>query len=398
MEPVQSLISSKSSDSGLHIQLHPLVLLTISDQITRHAARQQQGPIIGALLGQQNGREITLEHVFECPVATGANGEVLLPSTWFEERLKQFKDVHKDPALDLVGWWSTAPPSGPDSSHLPVHKQILQDHNESAVFLAFHPSEVQSRTHGAKLPLTIYETVLEGENAVDAGKDMQIDGEEPTLNIRFRELPYSVETEEAEMIGVDTIAQTAGTASRSEIPSQGTSASAGQKLADKEHKSSQVELTQEEEELIANLNTRLNAVRTLESRISLIKSYVSSISVTDSSAAAKDDPSSPKLSHPIIRNINSLISHLSILSPHEQSTFSTEILSQSNDVMLVSLLGQMGESVKAMRELGRKSAVVQSARHSANSRKQSNLTARAFEDELFAHGIPPSGDTGGMYS
>ncbi|KAJ5906946.1 COP9 signalosome complex subunit 6 [Penicillium subrubescens] len=398
MEPVQSLISSKSSDSGLHIQLHPLVLLTISDHITRHAARQQQGPILGALLGQQNGREITLEHVFECPVTTGENGEALLPSTWFEERLKQFKDVHKDPALDLVGWWSTAPPSGPDASHIPLHKQILQDHNESAVFLAFHPSEVQSREHGAKLPLAIYETVLEGENAADAGKDMQIDGEEPTLNIRFRELPYSVETEEAEMIGVDTIAQTAGTASRTEIPSQGTSASAGQKLADKEQKSSQAELTQEEEELIANLNTRLNAIRTLESRISLIKSYVSSISATDSSAAAQDDPSSPKLSHPIIRNINSLISHLSILSPHEQSSFATEVLSQSNDVTLVSLLGQLGESVKAMRELGRKSAVVQAARHSANSRKQPNLAARAFEDELFAHGIPPSGEAGGMYS
>lgn len=89
MDPVQSLVLSKSSDSGLHIQLHPLVLLTISDHITRHAARQQQGPILGALLGQQNGRELTLEHVFECPVTTGENGEVLLPSTWFEERLKQ---------------------------------------------------------------------------------------------------------------------------------------------------------------------------------------------------------------------------------------------------------------------------------------------------------------------
>lgn len=150
--------------------------------------------------------------------------------------------------------------------------------------------------------------------------------------------------------------------------------------------------------MIANLNTRLNAVRTLESRISLIKSYVSSISASDSSVAAKDDPSSPKLSHPIIRNINSLISHLSILSPHEQSSFATEVLSQSNDVTLVSLLGQLGESVKAMRELGRKSAVVQSARHAANSRKQPNLAARAFEDELFAHGIPPSGEAGGMYS
>lgn len=89
MDPGQSLVSSKSSDSGLHIQLHPLVLLTISDHITRHAARQQQGSIIGALLGQQNGREITLEHVFECPVTVGEDGEVLLPSTWFEERLKQ---------------------------------------------------------------------------------------------------------------------------------------------------------------------------------------------------------------------------------------------------------------------------------------------------------------------
>lgn len=89
MDPLQSLVSSKSSDSGLHILLHPLVLLTISDHITRHAARQQQGPIIGALLGQQNGREITLEQVFECPVTMGENGEVLLPSTWFEERLKQ---------------------------------------------------------------------------------------------------------------------------------------------------------------------------------------------------------------------------------------------------------------------------------------------------------------------
>lgn len=88
MDQTQSLLSQKSSDSGLHIQLHPLVLLSISDHVTRHAARQQQGPIIGVLLGQQNGREITLEHIFECPI-TESNGEVLLPVAWFEERVKQ---------------------------------------------------------------------------------------------------------------------------------------------------------------------------------------------------------------------------------------------------------------------------------------------------------------------
>lgn len=91
-----SLLSQKSSDSGLHLQLHPLVLLTISDHITRHAARSQQGPIIGALLGQQNGREITVEHAFECVVVEGPNGEAQLPSDWFVERVKQCKGLHFD--------------------------------------------------------------------------------------------------------------------------------------------------------------------------------------------------------------------------------------------------------------------------------------------------------------
>ena len=122
----------------------------------------------------------------------------------------QVKDVHKAPALDLVGWWSTAPPSGPNISHLPIHRQILQSHNESAVFLAFHPSLVQeASSNGGKLPVTIYESVYEGENATESGKTMQVDGEEQSLTIRFRELPYSVETGEAEMIGIDTVARTA---------------------------------------------------------------------------------------------------------------------------------------------------------------------------------------------
>jgi COP9 signalosome complex subunit 6 len=246
--------------------------------------------------------------------------------------------------------------------------------------------------------LTIYESVLEGENAADAGKDMQIDGEEHTINIRFRELSYSVETGEAEMIGVDTIAKGSGTATRSETAAQGTASSGSKRRSDRLAKdveqSSQAALTQEEEELVANLNTRLNAVRTLESRISLIKSYVSSISAAESDT--KDDPSSPTLSHTILRNINSLISHLSILSPHEQSAFTSEVLSQSNDVLLVSLLGQIGENVKSMRELGRKSHIIQSARQANSARPNPALAGRRFEDEIFAQGMPPTGE--GAYS
>ncbi|KAI2825092.1 hypothetical protein CBS115989_51 [Aspergillus niger] len=376
----ESLLSPKNSDSGLHIQLHPLILLTISDHITRHAARSQQGPIVGALLGQQNGREITLEHVFECIVNEGPNGDLQIPQDWFVERVKQFKDVHKAPALDLVGWWSTAPPSGPNTVHLPIHRQILHNHNESAVFLAFHPSLVQdASSNGGKLPVTIYESVYEGENATENSKTMQVDGEEQSLTIRFRELPYSVETGEAEMIGVDTVARTARNAA---ADTQGT-ASLTKQSAGKEPSKDQSEvLSPEEEELIASLTTRLNAIKTLESRISLIKSYVASNSTSD----PETPTSTTTLSHPILRNINALLSHLSLLTPDERSAFTAEAIAQSNDVHLVSLLGQLGQSISAMRELGKRTALMNSVRRTMMSRKTQQLSWQNRFTEPFSTG------------
>lgn len=84
------LVSSQKS-SQLQAVLHPLVLLTISDYITRHTLRQQPGPIVGALLGQQNGRDITIEHAFECHTlqAPAEDGEFILDATKFSARLEQ---------------------------------------------------------------------------------------------------------------------------------------------------------------------------------------------------------------------------------------------------------------------------------------------------------------------
>ena len=225
-----SLVSSNHpvSDSGLTVALHPLILLSISDYITRHVLRHQPGLVVGALLGQQNGRSITLEHAFDCqtiedPSASEGsqskqNGKPnqLLHEAWFQDRLQQYKDVHKAPALELVGWYTTTAETGPEAMHMPMHQQILNI-NETAILLAFHPPQTNTpagQIVGGKLPLKIYESVY--ESAGDAGA-MEVDSAEGVtkntgLDLRFRELPYSVETGEAEMIGVDFVARGGGNA------------------------------------------------------------------------------------------------------------------------------------------------------------------------------------------
>lgn len=132
--------------------------------------------------------------------------------------------------------------------------------------------------------------------------------------------------------------------------------------------------------MIASLNTRLNAIRTLESRISLIKSYLSSIS--PSSEGQKDSATQPD--YTILRDINSLLSNLSLLTPHEESAFSAETLAQNNDVSLVALLGQLSQSVNGMREVGKRTAIVNSVRW---NRKQMGGQSRYEDDILGRDGV-----------
>lgn len=177
---------------------------------------------MGALLGQHHAREISLEHAFECDVILNQNDEYVLNDDWFRVRLQQYRTVHKAPVLDLVGWFTTAPVTGPETQHVPIHKQILDEFNETALLLSFHPSSVlEGAAIGGKLPITIYESVYEnikseGQNGDEGDGTMEIESQETLqnsqLDIRFKEVPYSVETGEAEMIGIDFVARGGGNA------------------------------------------------------------------------------------------------------------------------------------------------------------------------------------------
>lgn len=83
---LQNVLSNEKSTSGFKVALHPLVILTISDYLTRHTLRNQPGPLIGALLGQQNESHVSIEHAFEINALTG---QVDVP--WFMSRLEDSK-------------------------------------------------------------------------------------------------------------------------------------------------------------------------------------------------------------------------------------------------------------------------------------------------------------------
>ncbi|KKY15247.1 putative cop9 signalosome subunit 6 [Phaeomoniella chlamydospora] len=343
------------------------------------------------------------------PAPLARNGQnVILHSDWFEERLKQHKDVHKQPSLELVGWFTVAPESGPLPVHLPIHRQIL-NYNESPVLLAFHPSAlatIGSNTTG-KLPLTLYETTEDAESTPNNGgkrKDssaMQLDSDEPEPSpLRFRVLPYTVETEETEMIGVDYVAKGGGNASA--IDPSGPGEPSSRKGKQRSHTSEEQNthdlfpttldaktfLSSEDDDLIANLTTRLNSVRMLQSRLSLLQKFINSLPPSYLSSASEHltptSPSPSSLSY--LRQISALVTRLSLLTPVPTITPSdddnsipptqaeADLTAQSNDANLTALLSLLGRNIQGANELGRKFSAAESVKQ---TQKQSGRMMKA---------------------
>lgn len=318
------------------------------------------------------------------------------------------KTVHKSPQLDLVGWYTVLPRSGPTASTLSVHRWMLAEQNESSLLLAFHPEEAVSHSVGSKLPLTIYESIHEAdEPKIDQGEDREMRDGEPPLRLRFRELPYSVETGEAEMISMDFVARGAGNATAVESRAQKKPAMVAvdtdpkgkrrivspesrkrddmAQQAQAQAEASEHMLSREDEELIASLHAKANAVKMLQSRIGLLitylerlpPSYLSSGAVPSAEEPAGDSHSVP--SNTILRSIQALVSRLALVVPSATEAFEQEMLSESNDVRLMALLDEVTQSAGETRDLGRMHHVVESAKsHNKKAHEPSSLDIGGF--------------------
>jgi COP9 signalosome complex subunit 6 len=96
---------------GIYIQLHPLVVLNVSDHLTRARylnQKEKQVRVIGALLGKQEGRVIEIVNTIEFSFkhVPDEEGGISINEEFAAERLEAYKKLFTD--LVCIGWYSTA--------------------------------------------------------------------------------------------------------------------------------------------------------------------------------------------------------------------------------------------------------------------------------------------------
>ncbi|GMK59317.1 hypothetical protein CspeluHIS016_0703320 [Cutaneotrichosporon spelunceum] len=192
-----NVVTQSGANSGLSINLHPLAILNISDHYTRVKCTGATVKTLGAILGTQNGRDVSMQNSFE--LTLNEDDDTKFDAAFLATRRELFSQTF--PALSVVGWYTIG--AAPTPADVAIHEQFMNA-NESgpSFFVLFNPDIPD----GVKtLPFSVYEAALEGEST--AGK--------------FVRLECGIETGEAERIAVDAVSKDAsGEADQTgEVPS-----------------------------------------------------------------------------------------------------------------------------------------------------------------------------------
>ncbi|KAF9956360.1 GTP-binding protein Rho1 [Mortierella alpina] len=292
-----SVVLNQSNNSGLHIAIHPLTLLNISDHYTRTVLQQsERGPVhvLGALLGIQSGREVEIFNSYELLFNVQADGSIRIQDEYFVTKQEQFRQVF--PAYDFLGWYTVG--HKPSTIDIDVLQQLMV-YNESPLFLQLDPNEIP--TPARSLPITLYESIVD-----------IVDNQPQPM---FIKASYKVETGEAERIAVDHVAHAA---------------------THQEGESS----------LVSHLSGQQNAIKMLDTRIKLLHEYLQH---SVQGRIPRD--------HDLERQISSLCNRLPTISGQ---AFEEEFMTEYNDVLLTSYLATVTKGTHTMSEMVDKFNVVAS--------------------------------------
>ncbi|EFJ51244.1 hypothetical protein VOLCADRAFT_79768 [Volvox carteri f. nagariensis] len=291
---------TRQSTSGLEWKLHPLVLINISDHHTRTKANTSGAStpgvplpaVMGCLLGSQSGRTVDIRNSFEVRYTIVADGSVEVDIAFLLKKQEQYKQVFK--TLDVVGWYATG--SAATDAHMQCHRKISEV-VEGPVFLLLDPAVDHSRKD---LPVALYETELHLSPGSGAP------------GLVFVRAPYTIETSDAERIGVDQVARI--------LPSGRATGS---------------------EQLSAQLASMHSAIKMLLERLRLIHGALGKLAMDP--AAGVEGPGPGNLAavpypQSLLRQVSSLVNSLPAC---DTEAFSREYLTEYNDTLLTLYLAAM---------------------------------------------------------
>ncbi|CAG0903419.1 unnamed protein product [Cyprideis torosa] len=192
VEQVEVLMANPAaSQPSFAVQLHPLVIMNISDHWTRIKAQEGSSKqVLGVILGTQQGRNLEIENSFELATLE-VEDQLVLDLDYLNAKEVRYKQVFPD--LDVLGWYTTGTYPEPSPVDLHVHKQVLA-RSENPLLLKLVPMSAQH----SDLPVTMYESLIDLKGS-------------SSPRLLFLQTTYSIVTEEAERIGIDHVARMAST-------------------------------------------------------------------------------------------------------------------------------------------------------------------------------------------
>jgi len=281
-------VVEKEGTGSLNVQLHPLVIINISDHWTRVKVQTdtKDPRVIGALLGTQAGRNIEILNSFEL-VYDRIEGSIIIQQNYLNTKLEQFKKVF--PHVEFLGWYSTGSQVQP--ADIEVHKQLVEV-SESPLYLLLD-TVACANPATRDLPVEIYES------------ELRMVSDKPTM--LFVKVPFRIETQEAERISVDHIAR---------ITASGGSAAS---------------------QLTSHFMGVHNAITMLNTRVNIILKYLEAVKAGKS-----------PLDHSLLRRISCLCNQLPITMAAE---FKKDFTNEYNDALMITYLASITKGTTGINDL-----------------------------------------------
>eukprot|EP00127_Corallochytrium_limacisporum_P003649 Clim_evm37s151 gene=Clim_evmTU37s151 len=317
---------SAQPQATLSANLHPLVLINISDHWTMSNANERNILAVrGALYGRTKGSEIEICNCFAVPFSGPSgtkNGEIDLD--WFNVKQEQFKKVFPD--LELIGHYvagsfeqpfvltqqesiSKMVEQGTSSPLLALHFDTDEFQEQAAATsLGTHPDQASAGktqvSEITELPIHVYEVQKRRATATAAGSSTGTatnttdQGSDVLVKIKYR-----LVSEDSEGLAVQHLQTMRGQSYDGSTQADSKSVVAEQ------------------------LQTQYNAIKALYDRITYVKSYLNAVKSGQLPA-----------NRGMLRQINGTVGNIPALDTTE---FTSEVLQEYNDVLLTTYLSLM---------------------------------------------------------